>query len=193
MSFFEPPPPPPKPIQRQWSAPAWDRPSEGTLPWMVPINGIVHQNVDVVVFIESIAVYPNGFVINVGIRASPRQPEQEIMTRIHRPGARIPRVGVRFSDGRMAGREAHQGQWVRPTPEHPRDAEGFPINPIMRGTGGGGGGGGWRFGVWVYPLPPEGPIEIFVSLPAAGLDEGKTLIDGKVIRDASQKATVVWS
>jgi hypothetical protein len=193
MRFFEPEPPPPEPKPRQWSPPAWDRPSEGTLPWMVPISAIVHQDAKAVILIESVAAYPNGFVVNIVIRTSPHLPPEEVMDRVHQPGARFPRIGVRFSDGQMAGQEAStRSGGPRPTQEIPKDAEGLPTKPIVRMTGGGGGGGGWRFGVWIYPLPPQGPLEIFVSLPLAGLDEGIAVLDGKEIRDASHKAIVVW-
>jgi hypothetical protein len=192
MRFFEPEPPPSEPGRHEWAPPAWDRPSEGTVPWLVSINAIVHQSADAVILVESVAAYPNGFVINIGIRANPHQPPQEVTGRIHQAGMRFPRIGVRFSDGQAAGHEASTRARLRPTHEVPKDAEGLPTAAVVRMTGGGGGGGGWRFGAWVYPLPPEGPVEVFVSLPLAGLDEGKVVIDGAEIRDASQRATVVW-
>ena len=67
MSFFEPLPPPPPESARQWSPPAWDRPSEGTLPAIVPVGEIVHRSDDVVVELEHVRVYPNGFTINLFI------------------------------------------------------------------------------------------------------------------------------
>ena len=48
-AFFEPiPPPMPDGGRHQWSPPAWDRPSEGAVPWYVPVNALVHRNDDAV-------------------------------------------------------------------------------------------------------------------------------------------------
>ena len=75
-----------------------------------------------------------------------------------------------------------------------KDENGLPIEPFISFAGGGGGGSqGWRFGVWVYPLPPEGPLEIFVGLPAAGLVEASVTVDGAAVRAAASKSRVVWS
>lgn len=162
------------------------------MPWIVPVNAIVHRNTDTVIVIQSVAAYPNGFVVDIGIRASPHRSQREIMARVHTPGARLPRVGVRFSDGRTAGRKAVP-IGVGSTLEIPKGSDGIPTEPIVRMTGGGGGPNVWRFGAWVYPLPPDGPLEVFVSMPVAGLDEGNVVIDGGEIRTAAQRATVVWS
>jgi hypothetical protein len=71
MSFFEPLPPPPPESVREWSSPAWDRPSEGTLPAIVPVSEIVHRGDNVVVELEQLRVYPNGFTINLIILTNP--------------------------------------------------------------------------------------------------------------------------
>jgi hypothetical protein len=152
----------------------------------------VHRNEEALVRVESLAVYPNGFVVNLHLQANPHLNPRLVMSRIHEAGMHIPRVGVRFSDGRTAGRAVAARFGSRQ--EVPKDANGFPTEPIVGMAGGGGGGsGGWRYGTWVYPLPPEGPVEIFVSVPVAGLDEGSTVVDGGEIRAAAQRAAVVWT
>lgn len=202
--FFEPAPPPREPPQRHWSAPAWDRPSEGTVPWLLPVNAVVHRSEDAVVWVESIAVYPNGFLVNVRLLVDPHRSPMELRGPMMRRGARAPRVGVRFADGRTAGQEAGMaGGWIGATPTSvgigpapqqgpAKDVNGFPTTPIARPVGGGGGSHGWRFGVWVYPLPPEGPLEVFVSMPVVGLDEGKIEVDGGEVRAAAARAIIVW-
>jgi hypothetical protein len=57
----------------------------------------------------------------------------------------------------------------------------------------GGGTGGWRFGFWVFPLPPDGPLEVFFQLPTDEPVETKVILDGGQIRAASTQARVVWS
>jgi hypothetical protein len=102
---------------------------------------------------------------------------------------RLPRAGVRFSDGREGGRRARRGG----TAEIAKDEQGAPIEPFIGLHGGGGGSGGWHFGVWVYPLPADGPLEIFIGLPAAGLIETSVKVDGSAVRAAAARARVVWT
>jgi hypothetical protein len=60
-------------------------------------------------------------------------------------------------------------------------------------AGGGGGMGAFHFGAWVFPLPPDGPLEIFVALPAEGMDEASVTLDGAAVRAAAQLAHVIWT
>ncbi len=153
------------------------------------VNEVVHQSDDAVVVVESLNVYPNGFTIQLGIHLNPHHPPENAMRMRSVGPQRLPRVGVRFSDGREAGRRVRQ----RGTADLPKDEWGAPIEPFIGFHGGGGGTGGWHFGVWVYPLPPDGPLEIFVGLPAAGLTETNVTVDGSAVRAAASQASVVWT
>jgi hypothetical protein len=187
--FFEPLPPERTPEERKWAPPLWDRPSEGAIPAVLAVNEIVLESDDAVVLVEYLSVYPNGFTVHVGIHLNPHRAQDNAMM-MRGPGGphRFPRVGVRFSDGREGGRKL-QGRT-----DMAKDENGLPIEPFISFAGGGGGGPqGWRFGVWVYPLPPEGPLEIFVGLPAAGLVEASVTVDGAAVRAAASKSRVVWS
>jgi hypothetical protein len=59
-------------------------------------------------------------------------------------------------------------------------------------TGGGGGSAGFSFSVWVYPLPPVGPLEIFVAMPDVADHEERVVVDGAEVRAAAERATVIW-
>jgi hypothetical protein len=194
MSFFEPPPPPPPERERRWAPPLWDRPSEGTLPALVPVGEIVHRGDDMVAEIQHLCVYPNGFTINLLILGNPHR-ATAATGHLMMLGAgadwarRVPRIGVRFADGRTAGRRAagFPGAF-----DVAKDEQGIPTEPIVRMAGGGGGSGGYHLGVWVYPLPPPGPLEVYVSLPAAGVEETKVVLDGGAVRAAADRARVIW-
>jgi hypothetical protein len=187
MTFFEPLPPQPDPSERQWSPPAWDRPSEGTLPATLAVNALLGEEDRAVVAIPSLDVYPNGFRVNVEILINPRH-AHEIQAIMHRPRIGMVRIGVRFADGRVGGQGLAQGRHGLA-----KDEEGFPTQPFVGFGGGGGGSGGWRFGAWVYPLPPDGPLEIFVALPEPANSEYRTVIDGSEVRAAAEHAKVIWS
>lgn len=186
MSFFEPIPPPPEPSERQWAPPAWDRPSEGTLPATLALDAVLGQEENAVVAVRSLDVYPNGFRVNVELLLNPHR-AQEIQTMMHRPRMGMVRIGVRFGDGRVGGRGGQLGMRALP-----KDEQGVPTEPYVGFGGGGGGSGGWRFGAWVFPLPPDGPLEIFVALPPPANSEYSTVIDGAEVRAAAERARVVW-
>jgi hypothetical protein len=188
MSFFDPLPPEPSPQQNTWGPPIWDRPSDGTLPFPVSIGAVLHQSDDMVVSIDTLDVYPNGFTINLHILLNPHRAQDRGMRMYLGEPNRWPRVGVRFADGQTGGRgQPHHGGMDIET-----DEEGLPTGIYVGFGGGGGGSGGWRFRPWVYPLPPEGPVEIFVGVPA-GRDEESVTVDGSVIRSAAGRSRVIWS
>jgi hypothetical protein len=152
------------------------------------VDALLHEDENSVWTIPNLDVYPNGFRINVALQLNPHR-AQEIQSGIHRPMGMM-RIGVRFADGRVGGQgggHPHPGAVGIPKDEH-----GVPTDPIVGFSGGGGGGSGWRFGAWVFPLPPDGPLEIFVAPPAPLTGEFRAVLDGTAVRAAAEKARVVW-
>ncbi len=172
-----------------WGPPAWDRPSEGTIPAVVAVDELVAENDLMAVALDYLEVYPNGFTISVVARVNPRKVANMMETNRSVGQYRWPRVGVRFSDGTSAHGAAATGL----TPEIPKDEEGLPTEPIVRFVGGSSAPGGWRAWAWVYPLPPDGPLEVLVAVEAAGLSEAAVTIDGAMVRSAAPRARVIWS
>jgi hypothetical protein len=144
VPFFEPlPPEPPQRPAGSWMPPSWDRPSEGTLPAILPVEAVAHRDAEVAVAVEYLGVYPGGFTIHVAVLPDPHRGWQ--MHQVHGGGGRhIPRVGVRFADGRVGGNRAgvlHAGSNVA------KDERGVPTDPFVAfGGGGGGPQQGWR--IW---------------------------------------------
>ena len=157
------------------------------MPATLAVNAVLGQEENAVVAILSLDVYPNGFRINVQILVNPRR-AHEIQAMMHRPRMGMVRVGVRFADGRTGGQGLARGR-----NDLAKDEQGVPTEPFVGFAGGGGGSGGWRFGAWVLPLPPDGPLEIFVALPPPANSEYRTVVDGSDVRAAAQGARVVWS
>jgi hypothetical protein len=188
MSFFEPLPPPPEPPERRWSPPAWDRPSEGTLPATLAVDAVLQQDEGIVVAVPHLDVFPNGFCINLLFLLDPHRAQD--LRALHRGPTTMPRVGVRFADGRVGGQNSLPGMF-----NLSKDAEGFPTQPHVgfAGAGAGGGGSGWTLSVWVYPLPPDGPLEIHVALPAPATQELSTVLDGSAVRATAERARIIWT
>jgi hypothetical protein len=157
------------------------------LPATLAVNALVSNGEDAVVVIPSLDVYPNGFRINLVILVNPHR-AQDLHQMMRGGPLHMPRVGVRFADGRVGGRGVGNGRF-----DLPKNEEGVPTEPYVGHAGGGGGSGGWRFGFWVFPLPPDGPLEVFVALPPPASVETSTTIDGSAIRAAAEHARIIWS
>jgi len=105
----------------------------------------------------------------------------------HRRGAQAPedvlRLGVLYADGRRA---ATTGGHLWPGD----DADDERL--VLVQGGGGGGGRSWDQDFWVHPLPPEGPVTFVASWLAYGVTETRVELDGAVIREAAQRAVILW-
>jgi hypothetical protein len=186
--FFDPLPPRDEPEASPWGPPLWDRPSEGTLGTLVPVDEVLHSDDKRLVAVDHLRAYPNGFTIEFLAMRNPNDVHRDRVRSALGSPRNWPRVGVRFADGRTAGQ--HSPTLGSPGGP-PKDAAGSPTVPVLRFTGGGGGGSVYRFSAWVFPLPPPGPLSIFVE--ARDIPETSVTIEGELIRDAATRARIVWS
>lgn len=64
----------------------------------------------------------------------------------------------------------------------------------MSGGGGSGTGDGYTMhdGLWLWPLPPDGPLELVVQWPAFGLVESRVILDGGRLRALGAEARKLW-
>lgn len=46
--------------------------------------------------------------------------------------------------------------------------------------------------LWLYPLPPEGPIEFVMQWPALGVDERRVVLDGSAMRALASRVQRFW-
>jgi hypothetical protein len=172
--------------ESEWVSPVWDRPSEGTIPAVVSVNALLFESDVVALALDHLDVYPNGFAINFVRRVNPRR-AREALSMISAAGsAWIPDVTVRFADGTTA-KNGHSGV--------AKDPAGVPTEPIQTVTNRSGVGApsGWRAWAWIFPLPPDGPLEILVALPAIGLTNPQSVtIDGSAVRAGAESAKIIW-
>ena len=172
-----------------WAPPVWDRPSEGTIPAVFAVDALVLHNDVVAVAVDRLEVYPNGFTINLLMRADPRK-VGKLMGMLRPLGPdRWPQVRVRFADGRTAERVPGIGSM----PHLAKDEDGVPVEPFISIRSRGGAPDGWRAWAWVYPLPPDGPLEISLALETAGLEESTLTVDGTAVRAMANRAKVLWT
>lgn len=49
-----------------------------------------------------------------------------------------------------------------------------------------------RMSLWIWPLPPPGPVTVMCSWPDRGLQDAELVLDGDAIRAAASQAVPFW-
>jgi hypothetical protein len=144
------------------------------------------------VLIDRFVAYPTGVEFQVDVRV--RVAEQELwpLDWPHRRSRQdfdeglpddLLRLGVLFADQRKATTLDRM---------HPLSDEDEPSGPLMMQRGGGGGAHRWEQGMWLWPLPPPGPLVVVVEWPAPGLVETCVERDAGLLVEAAARAVELW-
>jgi hypothetical protein len=183
VSFFDDvePPPPPR-AEPDYRPPAWAGPPENVLPAAVALDAVLGQTEETAVAVIDARAYPTGLALGLSVVRRTAPPPGAPPGPFFSFGPRAegdPRFGVRFADGRRAVLEGA-----------PRHTGG----PDIRLSAGGGGGGSrrWDMHLWLWPLPPAGPLTLAFVWPAEGIDEHVVAIDAEPIRAAAARAVELW-
>jgi hypothetical protein len=183
MGFFEALPEPPAPrLPVEHRPPPWMGPPDNVMPGSVALDVLLARGERVAVWIAGARVDPHGVELTVVILH--RDPfVTEPPPGIHRMPGRPegPRFGVGFADGR-------------------RVALGGPAPGMRRGEGEialttrGGSGSQRRSSstVYLWPLPPEGPLTFAFAWPEDGLEEVTVEVDSAPLRAAAARAVELW-
>jgi len=160
-------------------------PPQGWVGGWVPWRVVLSHTDDIYALITEVEAFPSGVQFTLASRFRPGNfdlhpgPWRE-MLHPGQPGGRM--FGVGFADGRRA-------MVGRPFPP-PFDDE--PTEPVLTLIGGGGGGEEWRMGMWLWPLPPPGPLTFVASWAEQGQEERATTVDATELINASRRAEQLW-
>ena len=165
-----------------------------TLPGRLADTLLAHTD-RVAVVVGDLAAYPTGFAFSVQTIARRFDPQEWSKFDAFNIGppreatAELPpellRFGVQFAGG---GRATSLDAYVGPAadPDEP------PQPPILQMRGGGGGGGYWRHDVWVWPLPPAGPLTFACEWPALDVALSRRDVDAKRLQEAASRSRLLW-
>lgn len=192
MSFFEDvPPAEPPPNLRQ---PEWMGPPENVLGTPLPLSLVLARTDDAVVAVPRASAFPTGALLDVAVRL--RSPSLELRRALvhggpfHRAwpsdesGGAPPellRLGVQFSDGRKATTLGWPGWGEDP-----------PAGPVLVPRGGSGGESAWDMGLWLWPLPPVGPLVLACEWPLLGMPLTTVQVDAALLHEAAARAETLW-
>lgn len=190
MSFFDVPQPPPPPPTPERERPEWDGPPDGVLPGVSTQRPVLFHTDEAHFMVDRILVYPNG--LEVALALQMRRPEEfqagpwdpfGVHPTTQHPGDFI-RIGLLLSDGT---------KWTNLNPDHFHYPHArHPRPPVILHRSSGGGGSRWHMKYWVWPMPPEGPLEVFFSWPAHGVDEASITIDVTELHERATEAVPLW-
>ena len=158
--------------------PVWARGPEDMIPGVVPVALLVGRTDTHAVLVDGLLAYPTGFDFELAVRRRPGRPPQP-RHRGHRWRYDL-RLEVRFADGRRA--DNHPGRWPRPT------ADRLPDPPLLYQSTSGPDGGH----VWLWGLPPPGPLTFACHWPAEQLPPSEAVLDAGLVLEAAQRAQTLW-
>lgn len=207
VPFFEPPPPiePPERPPR----PPWLGPPDGLIGEVAPLRATLVRSENLIVVGDRFVCYPSGFEFTLAVRMRHTIPGPRMIHGLGPamravPGQPLPddmlRFGVAFADGRKATNLAPRpfgppGSGVVRTVRGRTNVgpgESEPEPPLLVPHGGSGGDRRWEQNCWVWGLPPEGVMGVVVEWPAEGIGETRVDLDADVIREAAERAEVIW-
>ncbi|MFK3677481.1 hypothetical protein ACI2IP_07100 [Microbacterium sp. NPDC090218] len=202
MTFFPPDPEMPESdeidMERQ---PSWQAP-EDELPVLLPVSETLATTENLALGLFGAAVYSDGveFRLEGRLRRGglPVREWNDLCADFvgHSPmGGALPpagrlRYGLVLGDGErvLADGFGFRGDG---------DPSAEPTGHTLTRTNGGASGGGRTYSsterLWLWPLPPEGPIEFVMQWPALGVEERRVVLDGTAMRDLAARVQRFWS
>jgi hypothetical protein len=148
------------------------------VPGVVPVELLVAHTDTHAVLVDSLLVYPTGFDFDLAVRRRPgRTPEYRHRPRLWEDDLRLE---VRFADGRTADNDPRR--WPRSPGDQPPDP---PV--LYQSTMGDGGGH-----VWLWGLPPPGPLIFACQWPAQQIPPSQAMLDAGLVLAAAARATSLW-
>jgi hypothetical protein len=193
VSFFPPDPPDDETENGEHVPAPWWKPSDDELAAILPINETIAIDETVALILTMARVYSNGveFVVERRLRRGDltRREWRELQPAIHGHFVRFDperlRYGAVLGDGQQLITDRVPGMYGVAPEKH-----------SLNQSGGGGGGGedSYRLddALWLWPLPPEGPVEIVAQWPAFGIPESHVVLDSAPLLELASHARPVW-
>jgi hypothetical protein len=147
------------------------------VPGVVPVALVVARTDTHAVLVDGLLVYPTGFDFDLVVRRRPGFPRDHPDPRVWHEL----RLEIRFADGRRA--DNGPIPWPRPDDDdHP------PEPPLLYQSVIGPDGGH----VWLWGLPPPGPLTFACQWPAEQIPPSQAVVDAELVLEAAARAQTLW-
>ena len=175
--------PPPPDERAGYRMPPWAEAPSNVLPTSVALDLILVLRDDLAVWVAEARAYPSGVAFSLNTRT--REPRNDqaspFFSDIEADWAKL---AVLFADGSRAtfgGGDADR--WPSAT---------RPDHPTITAGGGSGYGTFSTEELWLWPLPPPGPLSIVFAWPAERVSEMRLETDATPIVEAAERAIELW-
>jgi hypothetical protein len=187
--FFEPPLPPPEPPEREeHHRPPWFGPPDNELGAAVPIQVELVRTERLAIAVLDLVAFSTGVAFTFAIRhRHPRRDRGDSFRGFHDQGEWRPdalHFGLQFADGAKVTTD--RTGWE----QRPHDP---PEGPLLMPHGGGGGMRSWNAQMWLWPLPPPGPLAFVFEWLAEGIALTRREIAVGSILDAAANVEQLWA
>lgn len=182
---------------QEFEQPAWLGPPAAELGVCVPLSVVIGRSDRAVVAVTHATAFSTGLTFAfVAAARGLREPESSRLFHEQRlfggdegPPDGFLRIGIELADGARVSNLGQSRHLFRP------DAE--LDGPIFIDSGGGGGlAGAGRVtmepGYWLWPLPPPGPLRVFVEWPALDVSLSSAELDAGLLGAAARQAQSLW-
>ncbi|WP_217185019.1 hypothetical protein [Streptomyces sp. AC495_CC817] len=200
MSFFPPDPDlPPEPEEVESSSPPWWGAPDDELPALLPVAEILARTEHVALALVGVAVHRSGVEFRLTgrlrRRGLPAREWNDLCAAFvgHHPHGPIDdardrlRYGVELSDGERVFADHF---FAVPDPSQE------PGGHVLSRRGGSSGGGSRTYTsddqLWLWPLPPAGPIDLVMQWPALGIGERRVRLDGAAMLALVDRVGSFW-
>lgn len=200
VTFFPPDPAPDRPeiddeppVRMPW----WNAPSD-EIPALVPVTRVLAVTPHVAISLIGVHVYGDGLELQVYRRLRRgdlgRDEWSDLTGKFteHWPGGQAGSGRLRYGAELASGDHVIAGQ-----PGFDIDMSGSPARrPSLAQGGGNGNGDGHTYAMsdllWLWPLPPDGALDIVVQWTALGIAETRTALEPTRYSELAARSTKLW-
>lgn len=181
MSFFGAPEPPPP--SHDYRTPEWLAAPENVIAGTVALDALLVRRADLAIWVGDALAYPCGVSFRVSAQWRERRGDDARPWFFGGPGGEGARFGVELADGRRAVFDPRAA--IGPLHEP-------PAGPVLRPRSGSGGTHRITTELWLWPLPPPGPLRFVCEWAAEGVGETSAEVDATPIVEAASRAVELW-
>lgn len=187
----------PEERREDYEQPAWAGPPDHELGECVPLSLVVGRSESALVAVKHATAYSTGVTFEFLAAARGLQErdthrlfhEQHVFGGDEGPPDGFLRIGVELADGSRVSNMGRDRRLWRPDHQ--------PEGPVFMQHGGGGGSAGagrvtMSPGYWLWPLPPPGPLRVFVEWPALDVSLSSAELDTDLLLETAARSRPLW-
>jgi hypothetical protein len=178
----------------------WEGPRSGVIGVSVPLDAVLVQSDSVLATLQRFVAYPEGAVFEFALRL--RRPLTLPSGTIEAlSGGRAVRTSwpprrtrnspaLRFEVLYADGRRATSGGFGWLSDEAEQAERRGPVLRVLRGSGS---PTAVNLDYWLWPLPPNGPLQFTLWWSGLGVEDGSATVEGAVLGEAASQSLIAWN